>query len=210
MRLFDGGDEGGEQCGAGDEVFDEDVLVGSVGTFAYGAHAVEGGDAEGGGEVAVGASAGGGFVEVEADLCGERLSGFEQCDGAGFALHGWAVDATGDLESAVGIGDFEAAEEAVDVGGVAGFGDADVDLGGGLGGDYIGAGSAGDDPDVDGEFSAEVGEAGDGLDEPGEFEDGGVAVVEVDTAVGGDSGDVEGVLADAFAGGFVGEALGGF
>ena len=37
-----------------------------------------------------------------------------------------------------------------------------------------------------------------------------MAVVEVDPAVGGDSGDVEGVLADAFAGGFVSQALGGF
>ena len=71
MRLFDGGDEGGEQRGAGDEVFDEDMLVGGVGPFAYGSHAVEGGDAEGGGEVAVGASTGGGLVEVEAELRGE-------------------------------------------------------------------------------------------------------------------------------------------
>ena len=129
MHLFDGGDEGGEQCGAGYEVFDEDMLVGGVGTFAYGAHAVEGGDAEGRGEVAVGASAGGGLVEVEAELGGEGLGGFEERDGARFALHGWAIDATGDVESAVGVGDFEAAEEAVDVGGIAGFGDADVNLG---------------------------------------------------------------------------------
>ena len=109
----------------------------------------------------------------------------------------------------MGVGDFEAAEEAVDVGGVGGFGDADVDLGGGVGGDDVGAGSAGDDAAVDGELSAEVGEAGDGLDEPGEFEDGGVAVVEVDTAMGSDSGHVECVLADTFAGGLVGESLGG-
>jgi hypothetical protein len=45
---------------------DEDGFVGGVGSFAYGTHAVECGDAEGGGEVAVGAPAGGGFFEGEA------------------------------------------------------------------------------------------------------------------------------------------------
>ena len=37
-----------------------------------------------------------------------------------------------------------------------------------------------------------------------------MAALEVDTAVGGYSGDVEFVVADAFAGGLVGEALGRF
>ncbi len=47
-------------------MFGEDVFVGGVGSGADGSEAVEGGDADGCGEVAVGASSGGGFFEGEA------------------------------------------------------------------------------------------------------------------------------------------------
>ena len=167
--LVGGGEEGDEEGGAGDEVFDEDVFVGCVGAFADSTHAVEGGDTEGGGEVSVGASSGGGFVEVEAEGGGELAGLFEEGNGAGFALHRWAVDASGDAELAVGVGDFEVAEELFYVGGVGGFGDADVDFCVGVGGNDVGARSAGDDAAVDGEFAAEIGEAGEDGDETGEF-----------------------------------------
>ncbi len=46
--------------------------------FADCAQAVERGDSESGGEVAVRATANGGFVEVPADFCGDLLRGTEQ------------------------------------------------------------------------------------------------------------------------------------
>ena len=47
-------------------------FVRCVRAFADGAHAVKRGNAERGGEVAVGGAAGGGFVQREAELRGER------------------------------------------------------------------------------------------------------------------------------------------
>ena len=188
----------------------EDVFVGGVCSFADGTHAVQGGDVEGCGEVSVGASAGGGFVELEAELGGESAGLFVKGDGAGFTLHGRAVDASGDGEFAGGVGGSEAAEEAVDVSGVGGAGDTDVDFGVGFCGDYVGACAALEDADVDGELAGGVGEIGDGFDEAGELANGGVAAGEVDAAMGAYASDVELVVADTFAGGLVGEALGGF
>ena len=49
-------------------VLDDDGLVRRVSAFADGAHAVERGNAERGGEVAVGAAAGRGLVQIEAEL----------------------------------------------------------------------------------------------------------------------------------------------
>ena len=116
-------------------MLEDDVFVGGVGSFADGTHAVQGGGAEGRGEVAVGASSGRGFFQVETELGGLFASLFEEGDGGGGALHGWAVDASGDREGAVGIGGAQGGEEAFDGGGVGQRGDADVDLGVGLGGD---------------------------------------------------------------------------
>src|SRR5258708_291598 len=87
---------------------------------------------------------------------------------------------------------------------------ADVDVGVGVLGDDIGAGSAGDDAGIDGAADAQIREPRDCLQQPREFEDRGVAALEVDAAVRRDSGDVQVVIADAFAGGLAGEALRGF
>ena len=79
-----------------------------------------------------------------------------------------------------------------------------------MGGDYVGLCAALDGAYVNGEARGAGGEGGDGLDEVGHFKDGGVAAVEVDAGVGGDAFDGDLVVADAFAGGLVGEALRGF
>ncbi len=126
---------------------------------------------------------------------------FEEADDAGFALHGWTVDASGDFDLAVGVGGLERAEEAFYVAGVGGSGDADIDFDLSVGGDDVGVRAAGDDAAVEGEAAGEVGEGGDGLDEAGDLEVGGVAGLEVDSAMGGDAGDLDEVAADAFAGG---------
>ena len=77
-------------------------------------------------------------------------------------------------------------------------------------GDDVGARSAGDDAGIDGEAATQIGEAGDGLQQPREFENGRVAAGEVDAAVRGHAGDVQAVVADALARGLAGQALRGF
>ena len=54
-------------------MFDKNRLVARVRALADGAHAIERGNAESRGEVAVGAAAGGGFIESEARVAGQRL-----------------------------------------------------------------------------------------------------------------------------------------
>ena len=71
----------------GNEVLDYHRLMRGVGTLADRAEAVEGGDAEGGGEVAVGGAAGGGLVELEAKFGGETAGLLVERDGSGLALH---------------------------------------------------------------------------------------------------------------------------
>lgn len=202
-------EHGRKQGGAGDDVLGQNVLVSGVGSCTDGSHAIEGGNAESRGEVAVRASSGGGLVQIEAEFPGQFSGLLEESDGSCLPLHGRAIDAAGDGEFAGGIDGLEPVEEALDTGGVPGPGDADVDLNVCLGGDDVGAGSSGDDAAVYGEAAGEVGEGGDALDLAGELEDGGVAPFEVDTGVRGDTGDVNVVVADTFTGGLESEALGG-
>src|SRR5665213_3481004 len=72
-----GGEHRREQRDAFDDAFTDDMLVGGVGSGADGAHAVERGDADGGGKVSVGTAARGGFFEREADLGSEFAGLFE-------------------------------------------------------------------------------------------------------------------------------------
>ena len=90
-------------------------------------------------------------VEAEFSRYGARF--FEQGNRSGFALHRRTIDAAGDGELAVRIGDLEAAKEVFDIGCVAGFGDADVDLGVGLRSDDVGPRSAGDHTTIYRQFS---------------------------------------------------------
>ncbi len=113
--LVDSGKHGGQQGSAGNDVLDQNVLVGGVGSGADGSHAVESGNAEGSGEVAVGAAAGGRLIQRETEIGRQLLCLFEESDDSGFALHGWAVDAAGERELAGLVeGLHTNAEEAVD------------------------------------------------------------------------------------------------
>ena len=104
----------------------------------------------------------------------------------------------------------EGGEFALDARAVGFAGDADVDFGPGFGGNHIGLGAAADEADADGEAALEVGPGADGLDDAGEFADGAGAFFEVNSGVGGDALDLDAPVAGAFAGGFVGQALGRF
>jgi len=76
---------------------DEDVFVGGVGTVANGAEAVEGGDAEGGGEVAIGAAASRGFAEVETEFASDGFGAGEK-GGAVLVFEWGAPEAAADFE----------------------------------------------------------------------------------------------------------------
>ena len=136
---------------------DEDGFVGGVGAFADRAEAVEGGNAECGGEVAVRGAAGGGLVEPEAEFGGETAGLLVERDGPGLALHRGTVDAAGNLQLAVRIGTAQAAEEPVDAGGIAGASDAHIDIGEGVLGDDVGARASRDDAGIDGEAATQIG-----------------------------------------------------
>ena len=76
-------------------------------------------------------------------------------------------------------------------------------------GDDVGARSAGDDTGIHREAHAQLGEAGDGLEEAREFQDRRVAAGEIDPAVRCDASDVQAIVADTLARGLAGEALRG-
>ena len=76
---------------------DEDVFVSGVGTVAYCAKAVESGDAEGGGEVAVGAAASRCFAEGEAEFAGDGFGAGEK-GGAVFAFERGAIESAVNFE----------------------------------------------------------------------------------------------------------------
>ncbi len=173
-----------------------------MGANTHGAETVEGGDAEGGGEVAVGAAAGGGFFEGKAHFRSQASGDSEEAARAGGAFHGWTVEAAGDFDAAALVDGPKGAEFSVERGGVSGAGDADIDFGLSEGGDDVGARAAGDDTGVDREAALQVGEALDAGDLAGEFEDRARAGFKVDTGVGGAAVDGDGVVADALAGGF--------
>ena len=210
MRRRSAGEHGGEQGGAGGEMVDEDGFLGGVGAFADSTHAVERRDAESGGKVAVGCASGRCFAELPVDLSSEGLSGAEELDGASGALHGGSVNATVEGEGAIGFrGGFKTGEALFDTHAIGGATDADVDFGPGFGGDDVGFCPAADDADVDGGAAGKVGPGADFFGLPGEFQDGGSALGKVDAGMGGASVDGETPVAGAFAGGLVGEALGG-
>ncbi len=195
--------------------------MGGVGAFADCAHAVEGGYAEGAGKVAVAGAAGGCFAqggrgrcgigeEIGTEFVGQGLGATKELDGAAGSLHGRAVDAAFDGEGAAGAGcGLEGGEALFHAGAVGAASYAEVDFGPGFGGDDVGFGAAADDAGVEGDAFAQVSPGADFLDLAGELEDGGAAAGEVDAGVGGEAVDGDAPVAGAFAGGFIGEALGG-
>ena len=191
-------------------MLDHDGLVDGVGAFADCTHAIQGGDAQSGGEVAVGCATGSCFVQLKTEFGGKRVGLAVELDGAAGALHGRAVDGAGDGERAAVVLGFKRGELLLDAGAVGFAGDADIDFGPGFGGDDVGFAAAAGEADTDGEAALEVGPIAHSFDHTGKFADGAGAFGEVDAGVGGDSFDVNAPIAGAFAGGFVGEFLGWF
>ena len=87
-----------EEGGALGHCVDEDVFVGGVGAVADGAEAVEGGDAERGGEISVRAAADGAFAQGKIHLLRDGIGASEESS-AHFAFERRAVEAAGYLEA---------------------------------------------------------------------------------------------------------------
>ena len=126
-----------------------------MGAVADGAEAVERGNAEGGGEVSVGAAAGRGFAEGEAEFAGDGFGTGEE-GGAVFAFEGRAIEAAADLEFRAAMHGLQGVETLFEGAHVRVAPGAEIERGLGAVGDDVGAGAAGDDVGVDGDASAQV------------------------------------------------------
>jgi hypothetical protein len=154
-RRLGGCKKGGEEGGTLRHRVDYDVLIGGVGAVAYGAEAVEGGDAEGGGEVAVGAAAGRGFAEREPEIAGNGF-GAGVKGGALFAFERWAIEAAEDFEFRTAMNGLEGVEAFFEGAHIAVAPGAEIERSLGAVGDDVRAGAAGDDVRVDGDAAAEI------------------------------------------------------
>src|SRR5208283_5695156 len=85
------------------------MFVGGVGAFADGAEAVEGGNAEGGGEIAIGCAASRSFAESKAHLFGERFGASVEF-GAVLAFERRAIEAAAQFQLGAASNGFQSAE----------------------------------------------------------------------------------------------------
>ncbi len=143
-NLFPGmwrGEQFGQQGGTIRHAADHYMLVDGVRAFTDGAEAIEGGDAERGGKVAIGAATAERFFQLHTQIGRQFSSQAEQPHSSRRAFHGRAVEAAGDLNGAAGIHRPEGAKFLFEGYRVALPEDADVDFGARLCGHDIGAGS---------------------------------------------------------------------
>lgn len=133
----------------------EYVLVGGVSAVTYCSEAVERGDAESGGEIAVGATACRGFTYLQAHLRGESFCAGEK-RGAVFAFQWRAIEAAGDFEFGAAVNGFKGLKaffEGVHVGSAPG---AKIENGFGVFGDDVGTCAAPHHIGVDGDSTAKI------------------------------------------------------
>src|SRR5579859_3914421 len=158
-----------------------------MGAVAEGAHAVEGGNADSGGEISVRTAADSGFLEFPVNVSGERRRFFIEGDDACVTFHGQAVDTAADFQLAMLVYRLESAEAAIDTGGLFGALDAHIDFDDGVGGDHVCARAAADHSGIDGQATLQVIPLPHFGDLVREFEDGAVSFAGVETGVGGDA-----------------------
>ena len=175
-----------------------------VRAFADCAHAVERGNAERRGEVAIGSAAGGGFLEFEAKFASEEVRFAEEPHGSAAALHGRAIDLACDDKGAARIGGPERGKFARDARGVGEARNAHVNIGLRIGGNHVALGAAGGHAHAYREPALEVGPAADGFNGACQLAESVCAFFKVDAGVGGDAFDLNVPVADALARGFVG------
>jgi hypothetical protein len=170
-----------------------------VRAFADGAEAVERGNAEGRGEIAVGAASGRSFAEGETHFAGEPLPEAEQLNDAGGALERRAIDAAGDFDARTFEDGFERVELAIDQGRIGGAGDANIHAREGAIRNHIRVFSRFDDGGLHGDAAARMIEAHQALDLQGELVDGVDAFLGIDAGVSRAAGNEQLGVADTFA-----------
>jgi hypothetical protein len=195
-----GGEQSGKECGAGGHGVGEDVFVGGVGAVTNRAKAVERGDAEGGGEIAVGAAAYGAFAESEAHLGGEGFCAGEE-GGADFVFERGAAETAVNFEACAGENGAQGAQALLDAAHVCGTKRTEIEYRLGALGDYVGARAAFDFADIYGDAAAKIVPLLHALDLESEFVDGVHAFLGSESGVGGAAVNDDFGFADAFAGG---------
>ena len=122
---------------------------------ADGAETVERGDAESGGEIAVGAAAGGAFAQSETHLRGER-SGFDEESGTAFAFERGTIEAAANFEFCTGKARTKRVEFSFEAAHVRDAERTKIEDGAGTFGDDVRPGSAFDNVGVDGHAASEI------------------------------------------------------
>src|ERR1700722_7126760 len=191
--------QGRQKQGAARQLGDDDVLVHGVGALAHCAHAVERGNADPCGEVAVGASAYGGFVQLPARLAGNFAGLLVERDPPFGAFHGQTIYATGDLQLAMFVEGLQRSQLAVDANFLFRVPDANVDFYRGFGGNYVGARAALNDSWIHREPAPQIVELRDGCDLAGKLQDGAVAFPRIEAGMRGHAFHLQRVLAHSLA-----------
>jgi hypothetical protein len=122
---------------------------------ADGTETVESGDAEGGGEIAIGASAGGAFAQSETHLRGER-SGFGEERGTALAFERSAIETAANFEFCAGKAWTKRVEFTFEAAHVRDAERAEIEDGAGTFGDDVRTRSAFDNVGVDGHAASEI------------------------------------------------------
>src|SRR5689334_14341639 len=175
------------------------MFVGGMSAISDSAEAVEGGNAESGGEIAVGSASGSAFTDRQTHLTCETLCAREKSC-AVFALERGTVEAARDFEFCSSENRFEGVQfffKAVHIGNAE---SAQVESCAGGFGDDIEPSAASDDVCVDGDAAAQIVPLRDLRDLEREFVNGVDAFLWREARVGSFAADEEFGFADAFAG----------
>ena len=134
------------------------MLIVAVGARAYDAQAVQGWHANGGGEVAIAAAAAAALGESDAQSRADTLRNGVQSGRTRRAFHWGAVETAAYFQAGLLVVGLAAQDGLGEAFGLGMARHPDVDIGGSLGSDDVGAGAAADDADVDSRATLDVGQ----------------------------------------------------
>lgn len=179
--------------------FEQDMLVAGVRAFADGTEAVQGGDAESGGEIAVGCAASRGFAESKAHLFGERFGASVEFN-AVLAFERRAIEAAAQLKLDAASDGFQSAKSFFHRAHIGMTPGAKIEIDLGAVGNHVGASAAIDEVGIDGNAVARVVPLFNTGDLRGEFMNRIDAPVGIQASVSGASMHDERGFANALAG----------
>ena len=192
------GQHGGQESGAQRHGLVENIFLRRVGAVTDSAKAIESGDTESSGEVAVGAATSRSFAERKAHLLGERF-GAEKKSGAVLALERRAVKTAADFEFCATTNRLQRTEALLQCAHVRDTPGAKIEIDFGAVGDDVGARAAIDDIGVDGDAVTRIVPFFDASNLRSEFVNSVDAPFRVETGVGGTAVNHEFGFTDALA-----------